>query len=63
MGWRALRRAPPGGTRFDAFPDDAGRQAHLSGKVAQALMARASELPSAPPSIEQVEVLADKLPA
>lgn len=47
---------------FDAFPDEAGRQAHLSGKVAAALMAKAAELFSAPPSIEKVDVLAAKLP-
>ena len=47
---------------FDAFPDDAGRQAHLTGKVAAALMAQASDLFSAPPAIEKVDVLAAKLP-
>lgn len=47
---------------FDAFPDEAGREAHLSGKVAAALMAQADELFSEPPSIEKVDVLASKLP-
>lgn len=47
---------------FDAFPDEAGRQAHLSGKVAAALMEKAGELFSEPPSIENVDVLAAKLP-
>ena len=47
---------------FDAFPDEAGRQAHLSGKVATALMANAAELFSGPPSIEKVDVLVAKLP-
>lgn len=47
---------------FDAFPDDAGRQTHLSGRVAAALMASADDLLSEPPSIEPVDVLADKLP-
>jgi quinol monooxygenase YgiN len=51
---------PPFGI-FDAFPDEAGRQAHLNGKVAAALIARAGELLSEPPSIEKVEVLAAKL--
>jgi quinol monooxygenase YgiN len=46
----------------DAFPDDAGRQAHLSGQVAAALMAKAPELLAKPPGIEKVEVLAAKLP-
>jgi quinol monooxygenase YgiN len=47
---------------FDAFPNDAGRQAHLSGKVAVALMANASALLAQPPSIEKIDVLAAKLP-
>jgi quinol monooxygenase YgiN len=47
---------------FDTFPDDAGRQAHLNGRVAAALMAKAGELLSQPPKIEQVDVLAAKLP-
>jgi len=47
---------------FDAFPDEAGRSAHLSGKVAAALMEQADELLARPPSIEQVDLLAAKLP-
>jgi hypothetical protein len=43
--------------------DESGRQAHLSGRVATALKAKASELFAKPPSIEQVDVLAAKLPA
>jgi hypothetical protein len=46
---------------FDVFPDEAGRQAHLSGKVAEALKARASELFAEPPAIEKLDVLAAKL--
>jgi quinol monooxygenase YgiN len=48
---------------FDAFPDEAGRQAHLTGRVAAALMAKAPELLAQPPSIEKVDVLAVKLAA
>jgi quinol monooxygenase YgiN len=44
----------------DMFDDEAGREAHLNGKVAAALMARASELFSRPPSISKLEVLAAK---
>jgi quinol monooxygenase YgiN len=47
---------------FDAFPSPDGRQAHLQGKIAAALMARAGELFSEPPSISPVDVLAAKLP-
>ena len=46
----------------DFFPDDSGRQAHLSGKVAEALMAEADELFAVPPDIDQVDVVASKLP-
>ena len=48
---------------FDAFPDEAGRNAHLSGRVAAALMENASELLAQPPTIEKVDLLAAKLPA
>lgn len=48
---------------FDAFDDAAGRDAHLNGQVAAALMARAGELLAAPPQIRRADVLADKLPA
>ena len=47
---------------FDAFPDEAGRQAHLSGLVAAALMEKAPELFVSSPVIEKLEVLAAKLP-
>jgi quinol monooxygenase YgiN len=47
---------------FDAFPSEAGRDAHLSGEVAKALMAKASDLFAKPPQINKVDVLADKLP-
>lgn len=60
--WFAIQIAPSTFGIFDAFPNEAGRQAHLSGRVAAALMARASELFSQPPTIEKVDVLASKLP-
>ncbi|HMK55444.1 MAG TPA: antibiotic biosynthesis monooxygenase [Dissulfurispiraceae bacterium] len=60
--WFAIKFGPSTFGIFDAFPDESGRQAHLSGKVAEALMAQASELLSAPPVIEKVDVLAAKLP-
>ena len=60
--WFGIRLGPSTFGLFDAFPDDAGRQAHLSGKVAAALMANAAELFAEPPSIEKVDVLAAKLP-
>jgi quinol monooxygenase YgiN len=47
---------------FDAFPDEAGRNAHLNGAVAAALMSQAADLFSAPPKIEKIDILAAKLP-
>jgi len=60
--WFAIRMGPSTFGIFDAFPDESGRNAHLAGRVAAALMAKASELLSSPPSIEKVDVLAAKLP-
>jgi quinol monooxygenase YgiN len=60
--WFAIQLGPSTFGIFDAFPDEAGRQAHLSGRVAAALMAQASELLAQPPVIEKVDVLAAKLP-
>ncbi|AZV26725.1 antibiotic biosynthesis monooxygenase [Pseudomonas azotoformans] len=60
--WFGIRLGPSTFGIFDAFPDEAGRQAHLSGKVAAALMANAAELFAEPPSIEKVDVLAAKVP-
>lgn len=60
--WFGIRIGPSTFGIFDAFPDEAGRQAHLTGRVAAALMAKAPELFSAPPKIEKIDVLAAKLP-
>ena len=62
IAWFAIRLGPSTFGIFDAFPDEAGRQAHLTGRVAAALMAKAPEMLAQPPVIEKVEVLADKLP-
>jgi quinol monooxygenase YgiN len=60
--WFALRLGPSVFGIFDAFADDTGRQAHLAGPIAAALMQRAPDLLAEPPVIEQVDVLASKLP-
>ncbi len=60
--WFGMRLGPSTYGIFDAFADERGRQAHLSGKVAAALMSRAPDLFARPPTIEKVDVLADKLP-
>src|ERR1700691_5054297 len=57
VAWFGIRLGPSTFAIFDAFPDEAGRQAHLSGKVAAALMARAGELFAVPPVIEKLDVL------
>lgn len=62
IAWFAIRLGPSTFGIFDTFPDEAGRQAHLTGKVAEALFAKASEFFSQAPSIEKFDVLADKLP-
>ena len=61
IAWFALQLSPSTFGIFDAFPDEEGRQAHLTGRVAAALMAKAGELLAEPPSIEKVDVLAAKL--
>jgi quinol monooxygenase YgiN len=62
IAWFAIRVGPSTFGIFDAFPDEAGRNAHLTGKVAEALMAKAPDLFASPPSINKVDVLAAKLP-
>jgi quinol monooxygenase YgiN len=60
--WFALRLGPSTFGIFDAFTGESGRQAHLNGPIAKALFAKAPELLSKPPAIEQVDVLGAKLP-
>lgn len=61
--WFAIRLGASSFGIFDTFPDEAGRAAHLSGKVAAALMAKAPDLLEHAPVIEKIDVLAVKLPA
>ncbi len=58
--WYAIKLGPSTYGIFDTFQDDAGRQAHLTGRVAAALMAKAPELLAQPPAIEKIEILAAK---
>lgn len=62
VAWFAIKMGPSTYGIFDAFPDETGRQAHLSGKVAAALMTSAAELLAEAPKIEKIDVLAAKLP-
>jgi len=59
LKWYAVKFAPGKFAIFDTFANEAGRSAHLSGEIAKALTARASELFAVPPQVEQVEVLAN----
>lgn len=60
ISWYALQLDASTFGIFDTFADDGGRQAHLDGPIAAALMAKAEELLASPPQIETVEVLAAK---
>jgi quinol monooxygenase YgiN len=60
--WFAIKMGPSTFGIFDAFPEDAGRKAHLGGPIAAALMAKAGELLATAPTIEMVDVLAAKIP-
>ena len=60
--WFALQIGPTTFGIFDAFADEAGRQAHLNGPIAQALGANAPNLLAQAPSIERIDVLGTKLP-
>jgi quinol monooxygenase YgiN len=62
VAWFALQMGPSAFGIFDVFNDETGRNAHLAGEVAKALMAKAPELLAKPPSIEKVDILIDKLP-
>jgi len=61
--WFAIQEGPTSFAIFDTFDDEAGRDAHLNGKVAAALMQKAEEgdLFAKPPQIYKLEILAQKL--
>ena len=61
--WLAVRTGDSSYAIVDVFPDEAGRQAHLDGPVAAALIEKATELLVTAPEIERVDVLAAKLTA
>ncbi len=60
--WFALRLGPRTFGVFDAFADESGRNAHLAGPIAKALMDRAPELFAEPPAIQPIDVLGAKVP-
>jgi quinol monooxygenase YgiN len=64
ISWFAVQEGPSSFAIFDTFDDEAGRDAHLNGQVAAALMekATAGDLFAKAPEIHRLEILADKLP-
>ena len=58
--WYAVKLGPARFGIFDTFQDEAGREAHLSGEIAKALMAKADELLAKAPQIEKLDILASK---
>jgi quinol monooxygenase YgiN len=60
--WFAMKMGPRSFGIFDAFANEQGREAHLQGKVAKELMAKAPQLFEKAPEIHRIEILADKLP-
>ena len=60
--WFGIRLGPAEYGIFNAFPDEAGRQAHMTGHGAEALFAHAPELFAQPPAVEPVDIVAAKLP-
>jgi len=59
--WFALKLGPSTFGVFDAFADEGGRQAHLNGPIAQALMDNAPALLIKEPQIDPIDVLGAKL--
>jgi quinol monooxygenase YgiN len=62
IAWFGIQIGPSTFGIFDAFPDDAGRQVHITGRLADVLRAKAGDMLAKPPSIEKVDILAAKLP-
>ena len=58
--WYAFRSGPRSFGIFDTFADEAGRKAHLEGRVAKALMGKADELLASPPDLRMVDLVAVK---
>ncbi len=58
--WYAVKLGGGKFAIFDTFAAESGREAHLSGEIAKALMANAKELLAADPDIQKVEILAAK---
>jgi quinol monooxygenase YgiN len=60
VSWYAIQEDDGLYAVFDTFDDEAGRDAHLSGDIAKALMAKADELLATPPQIHKIKIIANK---
>ena len=62
ISWYAIQEGPSSFAIFDTFDDEAGREAHLNGKVAAALMEKitAGEMFEKTPKIHKLDIIADK---
>ncbi len=60
VAWYGIKEDDGAYSVFDTFDDEAAREAHLNGAVAQALMASAEELFSKPPHISKISLVAEK---
>ena len=58
--WFGIKEDDGAYSVFDTFADEAGREAHLNGEIAKALMAKADDLFSQPPQINKITILAEK---
>lgn len=63
ISWYAVKMSPTTFGIFDTFADDTGRQAHLNGEIAKALLKKAPELLANEPKIHKIDIIADKGPA
>lgn len=62
LAWFAIKIDDSTYGVVDFFPADDGRQAHLNGRIAAALMDKADDLLASPPDIKPIDALASKLP-
>ena len=60
ISWYAIKMGPGKYGIFDTFADENGRNAHLNGEIAKALLAKAKDLLAKPPEISNPEILAVK---
>ena len=61
VNWYGFKEDKPGVFGiFDTFNDEAGRDAHLTGDIAKALMAKAEEYFTEPPLIHKINLIAEK---